>query len=79
MHVTLLLLILHAGATALYRSFFGKHDGIFYITNLRCSGSESRLTDCSHSMLALTSCGDGQYAGVKCLGWEIKANCSVYT
>lgn len=58
------------GATAIYNSFFGKPDGIFYITNVRCSGSESRLVDCSHSALALSACGDGEYAGVKCLGDE---------
>ena len=38
------------------------------MTNLGCSGSERQLVDCRHSLLAVASCGDGQYAGVRCLG-----------
>ena len=44
------------------------------MTSVGCLGSEGRLTDCSHSKLALASCGDGQYAGVKCLG---ETSCTV--
>ena len=38
------------------------------MTNVGCSGTEKRLIDCPHSKLAVTACGDGQYAGVRCLG-----------
>lgn len=53
---------------ALRGSYYGGTSGIFYLTSVRCSGSESRLVDCSYTALALASCGDGDYAGVQCLG-----------
>ena len=33
-----------------------------------CSGTESKLTECSHNSLALTRCNNDQHAGVKCIG-----------
>ena len=38
------------------------------MTNVDCLGTEKRLIDCRHSSLALSTCGDGQYVGVQCLG-----------
>lgn len=49
-------------------SYFGASNAIFYMTSLRCSGSEKRLTDCGYSSNALTSCGSGRHAGVACVG-----------
>ena len=71
-----MVLNLFAGATAIHNSFFGKHATTLHMTNFGCSGSERRLMDCSHSTYAVTSCGDGQYAGVRCLGKKI--NSSMY-
>ena len=63
--------MLFVGATAVRGSLFGKTDGFFYIRGLYCSGSESRLVDCDHSPVFYYDtgrCGDGTYAGVKCIG-----------
>ena len=49
-------------------SYFGASNAIFYMTSLRCSGSEERLTDCGYSSNALTYCGSGRQAGVTCVG-----------
>ena len=56
------------GSSAIYNSFYGKARGLLYMTSVQCNGRESKLTECYNSPLALSSCGDGQYAGVQCLG-----------
>lgn len=55
-------------STPIYNSYFGTSSAIFYMTSLRCLGSESRLIDCSYSPVAHTSCGAGEHAGVQCVG-----------
>jgi 3-mercaptopyruvate sulfurtransferase SseA len=49
-------------------SYFGASNAIFYVTSLRCSGSEKRLTDCDYNSNVLTYCGSGRHAGVACVG-----------
>ncbi len=64
----LICIIIYAGATAIYNSFYGKHSSIFHMSSVGCSGTERQLMDCSHSKLPFSTCGDGQFAGVRCLG-----------
>ena len=49
-------------------SFYGKSNVFSYMRNLGCSGSEHRLIDCSYTPVAHTYCGQGQHAGVQCVG-----------
>ena len=49
-------------------SFYGESNVFSYMRNLGCSGSENRLIDCSYISAAHTFCGQGQHAGVQCLG-----------
>jgi hypothetical protein len=68
------------GSSAVTRSFFGKSSGIFYMNSVRCSRGQSSLIECSHQALAATACGDGQYAGVRCIGKNNAVDMSrVYT
>ena len=59
------------GSTAVHNSFFGRASGLVYMTRVGCSGTESRLTECFYSALALAACGDGDYAGVRCIGRNV--------
>ncbi|XP_067222123.1 scavenger receptor cysteine-rich type 1 protein M130-like [Chanodichthys erythropterus] len=46
---------------------FGQGSGRIWLSNVRCSGSESSLTQCSHSPLGNHNCGHKDDAGVVCL------------
>ncbi|XP_048036362.1 deleted in malignant brain tumors 1 protein-like isoform X2 [Megalobrama amblycephala] len=46
---------------------FGQGSGRIWLTNVRCSGSESSLAQCSHSPFGFFSCGHQEDAGVVCL------------
>ena len=50
------------GALAAY----GGGIGPVWYDNVRCSGSEANLTQCTHNSLGQTNCGHEQYAGVFC-------------
>lgn len=45
-----------------------KTNGPVYLTSVHCSGMENKITDCQSSQVAADACGDGQHAGVKCIG-----------
>ena len=55
-------------STAVFGSFYGTSSVFTYIRNLGCSGHENRLIDCSYHPIAHTNCGQGQHAGVRCVG-----------
>ena len=47
---------------------FSAGDGLFWLDQVACIGSESQLMACSHSDLSTQSCIHGQDAGVSCAG-----------
>lgn len=69
-----IIIINFAGSTAVSGSFYGRASGLLYITSVHCSGTERKLTDCPLvlGVPALTACGDGQHAGVRCIGKEYR-------
>ena len=56
------------GAVAFTNAHFGRGTGPIHLDNADCSGSESRLTDCSHSSSASCRFGHNEDAGVRCQG-----------
>ncbi|XP_053370307.1 scavenger receptor cysteine-rich type 1 protein M130 isoform X2 [Clarias gariepinus] len=46
---------------------FGQRSGPIWMNNVRCSGSESNITQCSHNGFKNHSCVNGNDAGVICL------------
>ena len=55
-----------------YNSFYGTSSAFSYMTSLGCSGSENRLIDCYYYPIAHTNCGQGQHAGVQCVGMFVQ-------
>lgn len=53
------------GASAFTSAYFGQGTGSIWIDDARCTGSESRLIDCTHDTLT-TDCGHSEDAGVRC-------------
>ena len=47
---------------------FGAGIGPIYLDDVECNGSESSLTDCSHSFFVSCSSGHREDAGVRCQG-----------
>ena len=45
---------------------FGPGTGTIWFDNLRCSGEEERLDDCSHIGIGIHNCGHSEDAGVAC-------------
>ena len=57
----------------MFGSFYGTSNSFSYMSGLGCSGSESRLIDCSYNPIAHTGCGQGQHVGVQCVGMFVHA------
>ena len=51
---------------ALRNAAYGVGSGPIWYDNVRCSGSEANLTQCTHNSLGQTHCGHEQDAGVIC-------------
>ena len=47
-----------------YDAFYGAGTGPVYLGGLRCSGTESKLTDCQHG--GMNYCGHSDDAGLRC-------------
>ena len=59
-------LYMHTGATALSRAAFGQGTGQIWLDNVACTGSETRLIDCSANPLGSHNCQHSEDAGVRC-------------
>ncbi|XP_058262799.1 deleted in malignant brain tumors 1 protein-like isoform X2 [Hemibagrus wyckioides] len=54
--------------TAHQIAHFGQGSGPIWLNNVQCSGSESSITECSHSGFGNLNCNHGEDAGVTCSG-----------
>ena len=62
----MLSLYLVAGASAFSFAFFGQGTGPILMDNVQCTGTESRLFDCTH--LTTHNCIHAEDAGARCQG-----------
>ena len=53
------------GATSLAQAFFGQGTGMIYLDNIACTGSETRLSDCTAT--TTHNCAHNEDAGVTCI------------
>ena len=55
-----------AGAVVHFSAFFGSGIGPIWLDNVHCSGTESRLVNCSSSRVGTHNCYHTEDAGVTC-------------
>ena len=68
-----------SGATARSSAFFGQGVGSILLDNVGCSGTESRLIDCSHNTIGSHDCSHSEDAGVTCLAPGTNNGVTSYT
>lgn len=54
------------GATPRLSAYFGSGSGAILLDNVGCSGTESRLIDCSNRGIGVNDCSHSDDAGVTC-------------
>ena len=66
---------LYAGAIAYSSAYFGEGMGAINMDDVYCSGSETRLLDCSY--ISSHNCGHSEDAGVSCRMSNFHSQCSI--
>ena len=56
----------YTGATAFSNAFYGRSSGFIYLDNVGCTGTESRLVDCSHDGIGVHNCRHSEDTGIQC-------------
>ena len=56
------------GTTAYSNAYFGRGSGHILLDNVRCTGTEPRLLDCSNIGIGVHNCDHSEDAGVRCKG-----------
>ena len=61
------------GAIPRLNSFYGRASGPMWLDNVRCTGRESNILNCSHNGIGSVSsfCDSGDHSGVECSGMKL--------
>jgi len=49
-------------------AFFGEGDGMIWLDDVQCTGTEHSILKCPHRNMGENDCGHGEDAGVICSG-----------
>ena len=66
----MMILSMPTDAVAFSNAHFGAGTGTIYLDNVGCTGSETRLINCSRSSSVYCYRGHSEDAGVRCQGLE---------
>ena len=61
------LLFQHTGASTPNLAHFGAGTGQIWLDDVGCTGTESRLVDCSHRPFGSHNCGHNEDVGTRCI------------
>ena len=63
------LTLIHTGSSRVAsEAYYGRADGLpIWLDELACEGNETRLIDCSHSMLGDHDCDHSEDVAIACL------------
>ena len=65
------------GAVGYQGGHFASGSGNIFLDDVKCSGTESSLLDCTHSPMGSYDCGHYEDAGVTCLGISVSFEAEV--
>ena len=60
--------VVFVGARAVLFADFGEGEGLIFLDNVNCQGSERFLNECASNELGVHNCGHHKDAGVICVG-----------
>ena len=69
----------YSGGTAYSRAHFGQGSGTIWMDNVACSGSESKLKDCSFNGWGTHNCRHSEDASISCTGTIVGNHAPVFT
>ena len=70
--------LLMAGAVGVQRAAFGEGTGSIWLDDVNCSGTESRLDNCTARAIGSNNCGHSEDAGVRCGNGSSGNHCTLF-
>ena len=71
-------IFLCTGASSRVSAYFGRGSGSIWLDDVRCSGNETRLVDCTARALGSHDCSHSEDAGVICTTSELFHKVHIY-
>ena len=66
MKIYFIVILTVTGGIPIIDGFFGQGSGGIFLNNVRCSGNEDALINCSHDGIGVHTCTHSHDVGVRC-------------